>query len=161
MIGASVPGDPASCRAPGGVRRVADDMRAHDTRAHDMRADDMGAETIEFVLIIPALMALIVAGLQLALWGLAAHALSLAVAEAGAEARSQSGNPASAIAIVHQDIGKVAGSLVGSLDVQVRSLPDDFLAVSASGVVPTIFPGIHLQVSSVSTGPVQGFRASG
>jgi hypothetical protein len=55
----------------------------------------------------------------------------------------------------------IAGSLVASLTVGVQPLPDDFVAVSASALVPTIFPGLHLHVSAVSTGPVEGFRATG
>jgi hypothetical protein len=47
------------------------------------------------------------------------------------------------------------------LKIGVRSLPDRFVEVSASGDVPTVFPGLHLHVSADSAGPVQGFRASG
>lgn len=123
--------------------------------------DDSGAESIEIILILPALMALLVLGLQLAMWGLAAHALSLGVAEGGAAARSQFGNDRGAETIVADDVRAIAGSLVGSLEIDVHGLPDRFVEVSATGEVPSIFPGIHLHVSADSTGPVQGFRASG
>lgn len=122
--------------------------------------DDEGSETAEIVLVMPVLMALLLLGLQLALWGLAAHAVSLGVAEGGAAARASS-RPRDAPAVVVADVHAIAGSLVGSLTVGVRSAPDDFVTVSASGSVPTIFPGLHLHVSAVSTGPVQGFRATG
>lgn len=125
------------------------------------RFDDSGAETLEIILILPALMALVVAGLQLAMWGLAAHALSLAVAEGGAAARSQLGSDREAETIVAGDVHAIAGSLVGSLRINVRSLPDNFVAVSGTGEVPSIFPGIRLHVSADSAGPVQGFRAGG
>jgi hypothetical protein len=125
------------------------------------RIDDAGSESVEIVLVLPALMALIVLGLQLALWGLAAHALSLAVAEGGADARSQFGTDRGAAGIVAGDVHAIAGSLVGSLTVEVRPLPDSFVLVAGAGDVPSIFPGIHLRVSADSVGPVQGFRASG
>ena len=135
--------------------------RHHPLSGNRSARDDSGSETVEFVLIVPALMALLVAGLQIAMWALASHAISLAVAEGGAEARAQSGTDQSAAAIVKRDISSLAGSLIGSVSVQVRALPLNFVAVSATGDVPSIFPGVHLQVSAVSAGPLQGFRASG
>jgi len=122
--------------------------------------DERGSEAVEIVLILPALMLLIVVGLQLAMWGLAAHALSLGVAEGGAAARAV-GSRSTAATVVTRDVGDIAGSLVGSLEVHVQALPDNFVSVSASGSVPSIVPGIHLRVAAVSAGPVQGFRASG
>ncbi len=113
------------------------------------------------ILILPALMLMLVVGLQLAMWGLAAHALSLGVAEGGATARAELEGGSRAIATVERDVGTIAGSLVGSLEVRVQALPDDFVAVSASGSVPSIVPGLHLRVDAVSAGPVEGFRASG
>jgi hypothetical protein len=142
------PGGPALYRREGeGLRRP--------------HFDERGSETVEIVVILPILMALVVLGLQLAMWGLAAHALSLGVAEGGAEARAQLGGPRDAAIVVEKDVGAIAGSLVGSLTVAVHGLPDDFVSVSASGLVPTIFPGVQLHVSAVSAGPVQGFRATG
>jgi hypothetical protein len=123
--------------------------------------DDRGAETAEIVVVLPVLMALLVLGLQLAMWGLASHALSLGVAEGGAAARAQLGSPPEATALVKRDVGAIGGSLVGSLKVAIHGLPDDFVAVSATGAVPTIFPGLQFHVSALSTGPVQGFRATG
>jgi hypothetical protein len=123
--------------------------------------DDSGSESIEIVLILPALMALLVLGLQLAMWGLAAHALSLAVAEGGAAARSQQGSDRGAETIVATDVHAIAGSLVDSLKIDVQPLGDRFVEVSATGEVPRIFPGLSLHVSADSAGPVEGFRASG
>lgn len=140
--------------------RCPDDHRA-PTQGHRRRLDDTGSEVVEIVLVLPVLMALLTLGLQLAMWGLAAHALSLGVAEGGAIARAQTGGPQAAAAIVSNDVHGIAGSLVGSLKVVVRALPDDFVAVSATGVVPTVFPGLDLHVSADSVGPVQGFRATG
>ncbi|HXY44245.1 MAG TPA: hypothetical protein VEH29_08655 [Acidimicrobiales bacterium] len=125
------------------------------------RLEERGSESVEIVVVLPVLMALLVIGLQLAMWGLAAHALSLGVAEGGAAARAQFGGPAQATALVEGDVRSIAGTLVGSLKVAVHGLPDDFVVVSATGVVPMIFPGLELHVSAVSAGPVQGFRASG
>lgn len=141
-------GSPLPSRRPGAER---------DHR----RLDDTGAETAEIVLVLPVLMGLLLLGLQLALWGLAAHAVAFGVAEAGAAARAQPGSPQNAASIVSNDVRATSGSLVGSLETGVQVLPDDFLAVSATGVVPTVFPGLHLRVSAVSTGPAQTFRASG
>lgn len=128
---------------------------------HRRCIDDRGSESVEIVLILPALMALVVLGLQLAIWGLAAHALSLGVAEGGAEARAQFGSDRDAETIVAGDVHAIAGSLVSSLRISVQSLPDGFVVVSGTGEVPSIFPGIHLHVFADSAGPVQGFRPTG
>ncbi len=122
---------------------------------------DRGSETVEIVILLPALMLLLTVGMQLALWGLAAHAMSLAVAEGGAEARAESGSPKAAISTVTDEISSIAGLLVDHVSVQVTGLPDNFVEVSATADVPTIFPGLTLQVSADSTGPVQAFRPSG
>ncbi len=122
--------------------------------------DDRGSEVVEIVLIVPVLMLLLLLGLQLAVWGLAAHAVSLGVTEGGAVARQLS-RTGSAIRTVTADVHAVAGSLVNPLSVAVRPLPGGFVAVSASGVVPSVLPGVHLHVSALSVGPVQGFRATG
>lgn len=153
---------PAASRNPGSpqVAGAAAPPGTPSTRGRRHRGD-RGSETVEIVLILPALMALFVAALQLAMWGLAAHALDLAVADGGAQARAQSGSNSSAALVVHQEISSVAGSLIGSVNVRVQQLPDDFVSVSATGNVPTIFPGIRLQVSATSAGPVQGFRPTG
>ena len=121
---------------------------------------DAGSETVEIVIIVPVLMALLLLGLQLCLWGLAAHAVNLGVAEGGAAGRALGGSRQVAT-IVRSDVEAIAGSLVGSLTVDVHQLPEEFVAVSATGVVPTVFPGLRLRVSAVSAGPVQGFRATG
>lgn len=126
----------------------------------ERRLDDRGSEAVEVVLIIPVLMLLLLAGLQLALWGLASHALALGVADGGAAAHAQAGSVSAARTVVG-DLHAVGGSLVHAVSVAVRDLPDGFIAVSASGAVPSIFPGVHLHVSAVSVGPVQGFRAGG
>jgi hypothetical protein len=120
-----------------------------------------GSETVEIVIIIPVLMAILALGLQLVLWGLAAHALSLGVADGGAAARAPSGSAEQAAAVVADDIHTIAGSLVGALQVTVKALPHQYMSVSAHGEAPSIFPGLRLPVSSESTGPMQTFRASG
>ena len=141
-------GLPVTCRGPGAT-----------PKRH--RFDDRGSESIEIVVLLPALMALLVLGLQLAMWGLAAHALSLGVTEGGAAARSQLGSDRGAETVVASDVHAIAGSLVGSLKIDVQALPNSFVSVSATGEVPSIFPGLHLKVSADSTGPLQGFRAAG
>jgi hypothetical protein len=128
---------------------------------HRRSVDDRGSEPVEIVLILPALMALVVLGLQLAMWGLAAHALSLGVAEGGAEARAQLGSDRGAETIVAGDVRAIAGSLVSSLRISVQTLPDSFVIVSATGEVSSIFPGMHLRVFADSAGPAQGFRPTG
>lgn len=124
------------------------------------RLDERG-ETPELVLVMPVLMALLLFALQLVLWALAAHALTLAVTEGGAVATAALGSPDQALSLVTADVHAVAGSLIGSLHVAVVRSRSDIVEVRASGTVLAVLPGIHLHVSAASVGPEQVFRASG
>jgi hypothetical protein len=123
--------------------------------------DDAGSETVEIVVVLPALLLLVVFAMQVAMWALAAHAVALGAAEGGAEARSALGSRAAAVATVRSDIESIAGPIVGVPDVHVNDLPDDFVEISVTGQVPSVVPGVHLTVFARSAGPVQEFRASG
>lgn len=118
-------------------------------------------EVAEIVLVLPVLMGMLLLVLQLVLWALAAHALTLAVTEGDAVATAAGGDAQQAAGLARDDVRAVAGSLVGSLEVVVRRLPAGVVSVSASGTVVQLLPGIRLRVSARSLGPEQGFRASG
>ncbi len=112
-------------------------------------------------MLFPAVLLTIIAALQVALYGLSAHALQLAVSEGGARARAQPGDTAAAVSTVQGDVSLLAGGMVQNIDVRVSGGQGDNLTVAASGYVVSLIPGIHLRIEASSTGPAQLFRASG
>lgn len=122
---------------------------------------DGGSATAELLLVFPAVMVMVAVALQLAFYGLAAHALALAVAEGGATARAVTGSPAAAMSLVREDVDRLAGGILGSLDVKVGDAGAGSVTVSARASVVSLLPGLHISVESSSTGPSQVFRASG
>lgn len=122
---------------------------------------DAGSATPEIVIVLPALMLLLLLGVQLALWGLAAHALDDAVAQGGAALRTNGSSARGATGLVLGELHAIAGGLVLHPVTTTATLPGGTVALSATGTVPSILLGISLRVSATSTGPVQRFRASG
>ncbi len=132
--------------------------RAISRRRH--AAGDDGSATAELLLVLPAIMVTVAAALQLAFYGLAAHALALAVAEGGAAARAGTARPA-ALSLVREDVARLAGGILVNLDVKVGDAGSGSVTVSARASVVSLLPGFHISVASSSTGPSQVFRASG
>ena len=122
---------------------------------------DGGSSTPELVVILPVLLLLITASLQLALWALASHALSDSVAEGGAALRSEGGTSTAARASTLQELQDIASGLVLSPAVSTQTPSDGVASLYASGTVPSLLPGMSLTVSAESTGPEQRFWASG
>ena len=121
------------------------------------REDERGSATAEALLVLPALMLLLVAGLQLALYGLASHAAALAAEEAGAAARSALGTSGAAAALARGDVRAIASGLLVDPVVTVTETHGR-AEVTVRGGVPELLPGLHLSVRAVSAGPPQEFR---
>jgi hypothetical protein len=124
-------------------------------------SSDGGSSSVELVFVVPVVMLLMMVGLQFALYGLAAHAVALAAAEGGASARATTGGAGPARALVARELSAVAGNVVENPTVSISTGAGDQVSVSVSGAVPSILPGLHLSVNSVSDGPAQLFRGGG
>jgi hypothetical protein len=109
----------------------------------------------------PALMILLLAGIQFALFGLASHAAALAVAEGGAAARASNGGESVAARLVSQDVAAIAGGLLVRPQVTVAEGAGSQMVVGLSATVPSFLPGLHLTVHTTSDGPAQLFRPGG
>lgn len=147
----------AGVRLLGSLRRLPSPRRA---RLDGAPAAD-GSVTAEIVVLLPAMMLLLVGVLQFALAGLASHALTLAVADAGATARSSGASLSSAPAVLRRLIGSLGGDLVSDLRIRVTETTGGTVTVAARGTVVSLLPGLHLPISARSVGPRQEFRASG
>lgn len=122
---------------------------------------DAGSAAIEFLVLVPVVLLLLVAGMQFALYGLAAHAVALAAAEGGAEARARDGSVTSSEAVVVRTLASLGGRLVESPSVHVTEAAGAQMTVVVSGSVPALVPGLHMSVTSASVGPAQEFRGDG
>jgi hypothetical protein len=120
-----------------------------------------GEEGLASVLIVlPTFLLLVWLALQLALWGLAAHAAELAAAEGGQAARALGGGPGAGRATAYQVLAGL-GSTLEEPVVTVTPGPGGMVTVAVSGRVVPVLPGLPLHVSASSTGPAQRFQASG
>jgi hypothetical protein len=103
--------------------------------------------------VFPAMFLLVLAGLQFALYGLAAHATALAVSEGAAEARAAGQGLAVGESLIRRDLAAIAARLVIHPHLSVTSRGAGSLRViSVSGQVPSVFPGVHLHVVVASAG---------
>ncbi|WP_323384913.1 TadE family protein [Streptomyces calidiresistens] len=129
--------------------------------------NDRGASAIEFVVLTPIMFFMIFAAVQFALYSFAEH-VAKAAAQAGArtaraEADANPGTWAGSASeksydYLHQ-IGR--GLFEGSPVVRVERPAEYTVRVTVTGNVPTIVPGMSLQVTAVSEGPVERFVPDG
>lgn len=124
------------------------------------RPSDRGSAPVEAVLVFPALLLLLAAALQLALYGLAAHGLELATAEAGAEARAASGGTGPALQLLRRDVATLDGSLLEHPRVTITS-SGGVEELTTSATVLSLLPWVHLSVRATTRGPVQSFHPGG
>ena len=113
----------------------------------------------EIVIVLPTVLLGLALFFQVAMWGLSDHALSAAVAEAGAAARAEYQGPSDAAQVARSEISSLAGQLAMHPVISVSLQPGGFVKVEAQASVPSIFPGLRPTVSATSTGPLQQFRA--
>ena len=128
------------------------------TAAGRPAALDRGSSPIEELLVLPALMLLILAALQFAYYGLAAHAAALALSEGPAEARASGGGLAAGERLVRQDLRAIAPHLVVTPRLSVQRHNGAPTVLVLTGVIPSIFPGVHLEVSVASAGFAERFQ---
>lgn len=119
------------------------------------RRDERGATTIEMVLLMIALFALLFLGLEAALYY---HARSVAIAaaqEGAREAGSQHGSQASGIAAAHQFLNQAGGPGVIVNTNVVGSRTATTATVTVTGDSMSVIPGIHVAITQSATVPVE------
>jgi len=121
--------------------------------------NDSGSAVAEIVIVLPTVILGLALFFQVAMWGLSDHALSAAVAEAGAAARAEYQGPSDATQVARSEISSLAAALVAHPVISVTLQPGGFVEVAAHASVPSIVPGLDPTVSATSIGPLQKFRA--
>jgi Flp pilus assembly protein TadG len=132
-------------------------------RASRRSRGEAGATT-EMVIVFPALLLLVLLGVQFALWFHASH-VALAAAQEGARvARTCDRCTASAAtdagdARANQFLDGLAPTLLADRQVSVRA-DHDHVRVDVSGRGVTVLPGFAIRIHEHSEGAVERFRAA-
>jgi TadE-like protein len=114
---------------------------------------------IEAVLIIPAVMIVLLAVVQFALWAHAAQVVQLAASEGDRSARAFGGGTVAGSSAAHSILQEAGSDLASSL-VSVDVMPGDMARVQVQGTAVAVLPGLSLPVSATQVGPIQEFRSS-
>lgn len=121
-------------------------------------AADRGSSAIELVLLTPLLMVCVLLVVQFALWQHARHVLLAAAQEGARAARAQGGTVGDGRTRAFDYIAQLGPDLVSAPVVEVDRGPDA-VTVQIRGRAVSIVPGLPLNVSATSTGPIERFRA--
>lgn len=121
------------------------------------RRNDSGAGSLEMVLIFPALLVLILAIVQFGLWYEAEHAAIAAAQEATQAARLYGSNATAGESAANGFLHQAAPTLIERPLVHVTRSAAPAHA-SVTGVVESLVPGLHFEVSATSSAPVETFR---
>lgn len=133
--------------------------RSESPPADASLGSERGSSPIEELLVLPTLMLLVLAALQFGLYGLAAHASSLALSEGAAEVRAAGGGLAAGERLVRRDLAAIAPHLLVSPRLWLERSAGQPSTLVLSGTVPSVLFGIHLRVRVASAGFTQGFKA--
>jgi Flp pilus assembly protein TadG len=113
---------------------------------------------LEFVIVAPALLALIFAVIQFSLWyyaGSVARAAAREGANAGAEAPL---DPGAAARTAQAVVTGPGGGVVRHVGVQVSPSGDEAITVVVTGNAPSLVLGVRLPVRATGTAPLEVFR---
>jgi hypothetical protein len=121
--------------------------------------EDRGSTLVEAVLVIPAVMIVLLAVVQFALWAHAAQVAQLAASEGDRAARTFGGGTVDGSAAA-RSILQGPGSDLATSVVTVDVMPGDVARVRVQGTAVGVLPGLSLPVSATQVGPIQEFRSS-
>ena len=131
-----------------------------NTTARNRRhpGDERGSATLPLVLVVPAMLVVVLGGVQLGLWMHLKHVVTAAAQEGLVAARVEGGDPAAGEVRANDFLTELAPSLLTDRVVTAES-DGETARVVVSGSVAQIVPGLSLQVRAVATAPTETFRA--
>lgn len=121
-------------------------------------AGELGSTTLALVLVTPAMLVLIMGGVQLGLWMHLQHVATAAAQEGLVAARVEGGSPTAGEARANRFLTELAPPLLRDRRVSASSVGDD-ARVEVTGTVAEVIPGVRLRVRAVSQAPRETFRA--
>jgi Flp pilus assembly protein TadG len=127
-------------------------LRRHRARP-GLPPKDAGAGAVEFVIVTPLLMLLVLGVIQFALAEQAQHVAQAAATQALAAARVQDGTAAAGQAQAAAVLSQLGGSLTGPAVTVTRTATQ--ARVTVTGGVESLIPGVRLHVRATVTGPAE------
>ena len=118
------------------------------------RRTDDGSASLETVVVFPAVLLLIVVVVQAGLFIHARHLAQAAAQEGLRAARQYNAGTAAGYQAATGLLDRTAGGLLTTRTVTVNRTVTT-AAVHVTGSVPSLLPGVHLQVSVDAAGPVE------
>ena len=117
---------------------------------------DSGSSTVEFVLVMPALLLFVMAAVHLGLW-FHSHQVAASAATAGARAaRAQHAVDSDGTQAADQALDRDGPTMVQDRQITVTRTPTD-VTVTVTGHSPMVVPGINQVVSVSITAPIERF----
>lgn len=117
---------------------------------------ERGFTTIEFLIVVPVLLLMLMMVLQAYLRIDAQRVAQAAAEEGAAEARKVGGSRENASQTAHEYAARLSEGSLNDVHVSV-DLDADEASVTVTGTVVSLVPGIDLSVTQTSTGPVEKF----
>ena len=114
---------------------------------------------VEAVLMIPAVMIVLLAVVQFALWAHAAQVVQLAASEGDDRLGRSAAGPSPGRPQPTRFCRRPGSDLTSSV-VTVDVMPGDMARVQVQGTAVAVLPGLSLPVSATQVGPIQEFRSS-
>jgi Flp pilus assembly protein TadG len=114
----------------------------------------------DLVILVPVLMLVLFLVIQLAMWGMAAQAVSAAAATGGQAARNYSGTSDAGRSAAQASVDGLGARMVRNATISVTDSGGDQV-VEVSGTVVQIIPFLSITVTGRSVAPHQQYRASG
>lgn len=131
-----------------GAERV-DDLTGRRATA---RQDERGVTTLEFVLVAPALVALIFGIIQFALWYYAGEVVRSAATSAAAAAATGGGAGSEATSVLAGP-----GNGIVQAPTVTSGHSGDLVTVTVTGHAPSLVLGVHLDVHATASEPLEQF----
>ena len=115
---------------------------------------------MEVVIVLPAIMLVILLGVQVAMWAVAEEVVQAAAATGSEIGAGVGGSPAAGASAVQSYLSAHGGKLISNPSIRINSA-SGFIDVRVSASALQIIPLFHLGVSAVRVAPLQKFRSSG
>ena len=125
-----------------------------------LKVSQMGSTIVEVVIMLPAIMLVILLGVQVALWAVAEEVVQAAAATGSQIGAGAGGSPAAGASAVQSYLSAHGGKLISNPSIRIDSA-SGFIDVRVSASALQIIPLFHLGVSAVRVAPLQKFRSSG
>ncbi len=125
--------------------------------ARDRRVHDAGALTLGYVIIVPVFLVSVMATAQASLWFLARQAALAAARQGAGVARVPGGTAQAGVRAAVAFARTTAGLYLESPEASAAGSDGQTVQITVRGRVPSLVPGVPIEVSQVARAPVERF----